>query len=144
MTAWAITQTTRFKAAMVGAGLTNMWSMYGTNDIPSVLIGYFGGIANKETLPLYMNRSAMTHIDNVTTPTLILHGGNDERVPLGQAQELFRGLKDRGKTTELVVYPREGHGITEYYHQKDRLTRIRDWVTTYVAADGSKSATPRQ
>ena len=113
MTAWAITQTTRFKAAMVGAGLTNMWSMYGTNDIPSVLIGYFGGIANKETLPLYMNRSAMTHIDNVTTPTLILHGGNDERVPLGQAQELFRGLKDRGKTTELVVYPREGHGITE-------------------------------
>ena len=93
MTAWAITQTTRFKAAMVGAGLTNMWSMYGTNDIPSVLIGYFGGIANKETLPLYLNRSAMTHIDNVTTPTLILHGGNDERVPLGQAQELFRGLE---------------------------------------------------
>jgi len=144
MTAWVITQTTRFKAAMVGAGLTNMWSMYGTNDIPSVLIGYFGGIANKETLPLYMNRSAMTHIDNAVTPTLILHGGNDERVPLGQAQELFRGLKDRGKATELVVYPREGHGITEYYHQKDRLTRIRDWVTTHVAADGSKPAPPRQ
>jgi dipeptidyl aminopeptidase/acylaminoacyl peptidase len=144
MTAWTITQTRRYKAAMVGAGLTNMWSMYGTNDIPSVLIGYFGGIANKETLPLYMNRSAMTHIDNAVTPTLILHGGNDERVPLGQAQELFRGLKDRGKPTELVVYPREGHGITEYYHQKDRLTRIRDWVTTHVGADGSKPATPRQ
>jgi dipeptidyl aminopeptidase/acylaminoacyl peptidase len=144
MTAWTITQTKRYKAAMVGAGLTNMWSMYGTNDIPSVLIGYFGGIANKETLPLYMNRSAMTHIDNAVTPTLILHGGSDERVPLGQAQELFRGLKDRGRTTELVVYPREGHGITEYYHQKDRLTRIRDWVTTYVAADPSKPTSPRQ
>ena len=144
MTAWTITQTKRYKAAMVGAGLTNMWSMYGTNDIPSVLIGYFGGIADKETLPLYMNRSAMTHIDNATTPTLILHGGNDERVPLGQAQELFRGLRDRGKPTELVVYPREGHGITEYYHQKDRLTRIRDWVTSHVAPDGSKAATPRQ
>ena len=137
MTAWAITQTNRFKAAMVGAGLTNMWSMYGTNDIPNVLIGYFGGIANKETLPLYMNRSAMTHIDNVTTPTLILHGGSDERVPIGQAQELFRGLKDRGKTTELVFYPREGHGIAEYYHQKDRLTRIRDWVTALRAGDGA-------
>jgi len=144
MTAWTITQTRRYKAAMVGAGLTNMWSMYGTNDIPSVLIGYFGGIANKETLPLYLNRSAMTHIDNAVTPTLILHGGNDERVPLGQAQELFRGLKDRGRTTELVVYPREGHGITEYYHQKDRLTRIRDWVTSHVAADSSKSSAPRQ
>ena len=46
-------------------GLTNMWSMYGTNDIPNVLIGYFGGIPNKETLPLYMERSAMTHIDKV-------------------------------------------------------------------------------
>ena len=120
MTAWVITQTTRFKAAMVGAGLTNMWSMYGTNDIPSVLIAYFGGIPNQKTLPLYLERSAMSHIDKVTTPTLILHGANDERVPVGQAYELYRGLKDRGKATELVFYPREGHGIAEYYHQKDR------------------------
>jgi dipeptidyl aminopeptidase/acylaminoacyl peptidase len=132
MTAWVITQTTRFKAAMVGAGLTNMWSMYGTNDIPSVLIAYFGGIPSEKTLPLYMARSAMTHVDKVTTPTLILHGANDERVPVGQAQELYRGLKDRGKSTELVFYPREGHGFTEYYHQLDRMNRIYDWVTRYT------------
>jgi len=132
MTAWVITQTTRFKAAMVGAGLTNMWSMYGTNDIPSVLISYFGGIPSAKTLPLYLDRSAMSHIDKVTTPTLILHGAQDERVPVGQAQELFRGLKDRGKPTELVFYPREGHGISEYYHQKDRMQRIYDWVTKYT------------
>ena len=136
MTAWTITQTTRFKAAMVGAGLTNMWSMYGTNDIPSVLIAYFGGIPNKQTLPLYLDRSAMTHIDKVTTPTLILHGANDERVPTGQAYELYRGLKDRGKATELVFYPREGHGIAEYYHQKDRMQRIYDWVTKYTLGTG--------
>ena len=144
MTAWTITQTQRYKAAMVGAGLTNMWSMYGTNDIPNVLIGYFGGIANKETLPLYLNRSAMTHIDNVTTPTLILHGASDDRVPVGQAQELFRGLKDRGKATDLVFYPREGHGISEYYHQQDRLSRIRAWVTGHVTGEGAKPPTPRQ
>lgn len=132
MTAWTITQTTRYKAAMVGAGLTNMWSMYGTNDIPSVLIAYFGGIPNKQTLPLYLDRSAMSHIDKATTPTLILHGANDERVPVGQAYELYRGLKDRGKPTELVLYPRAGHGITEYYHQKDRMQRIYDWVTKYT------------
>jgi dipeptidyl aminopeptidase/acylaminoacyl peptidase len=136
MTAWVITQTNRFKAAMVGAGLTNMASMYGTNDIPNVLVTYFGGIPNKETMPLYAGRSAMSFVDNVTTPTLILHGGNDERVPTGQAYELFRGLKDRGKTTELVFYPREGHGIAEYYHQKDRLTRIYDWVTRYTLGAG--------
>jgi dipeptidyl aminopeptidase/acylaminoacyl peptidase len=144
MTAWTITQTKRYKAAMVGAGLTNLWSMYGTNDIPNVLQGYFGGIANRETLPLYMNRSAMTHIDNVTTPTLILHGANDDRVPVGQAQELFRGLKDRGKATELVFYPREGHGISEYYHQQDRLQRIHDWVTRYVSAGAAQPPSPRQ
>ena len=141
MTAWVITQTTRFKAAMVGAGLTNMWSMYGTNDIPSVLIAYFGGIPNKQTLPLYLDRSAMTHIDKVTTPTLILHGANDERVPVGQAYELYRGLKDRGKPTELVFYPREGHGIQEYYHQKDRLERTYDWVTKYTLGSGGSRTT---
>ena len=139
MTAWVITQTSRFKAAMVGAGLTNMWSMYGTNDIPSVLIAYFGGIPNKQTLPLYLDRSAMSHIDKVTTPTLILHGANDERVPVGQAYELYRGLKDRGKPTELVFYPREGHGITEYYHQKDRLERIYNWVTKYTLGTGGNT-----
>ncbi|MCC7125226.1 MAG: S9 family peptidase, partial [Acidobacteria bacterium] len=132
MTAWVITQTSRFKAAMVGAGLTNMWSMYGTNDIPSTLIAYFGGIPNEQTLPLYLSRSAMSHVDKVTTPTLILHGANDERVPAGQAQELYRALKDRGKPTELVFYPREGHGIAEYYHQLDRLERIHAWVTKYT------------
>jgi dipeptidyl aminopeptidase/acylaminoacyl peptidase len=80
----------------------------------------------------------------VTTPTLILHGASDERVPVGQAMELYRGLKDRGKATELVFYPREGHGFTEYYHQQDRLTRIRDWVTSHVLGEGGKSASPRQ
>jgi dipeptidyl aminopeptidase/acylaminoacyl peptidase len=141
MTAWVISQTSRFKAAMVGAGLTNMVSMYGTNDIPNVLTTYFGGIAGKDTLSLYNARSAMTHIDKVTTPTLILHGGNDERVPTGQAYELFRGLKDRGKTVELVFYPREGHGISEYYHVKDRLTRIQDWVTRYTLGNTRKTTT---
>lgn len=139
MTAWTITQTSRYKAAMVGAGLTNMWSMYGTNDIPSVLIAYFGGIPNQKTLPLYLDRSAMSHIDKVTTPTLILHGANDERVPTGQAYELYRGLKDRGKATELVFYPREGHGFTEYYHQKDRMQRIYDWVTKYTLGTGGNT-----
>jgi dipeptidyl aminopeptidase/acylaminoacyl peptidase len=142
MTAWVITQTSRFKAAMVGAGLTNMWSMYGTNDIPSTLISYFGGIPNAKTLPLYLDRSAMSHIDKVTTPTLILHGAQDERVPVGQAQELFRGLKDRGKATELVFYPREGHGISEYYHQKDRMQRIYDWVTKYTLGAPDKTIEP--
>ena len=144
MTAWVITQTTRFKAAMVGAGLTNMWSMYGTNDIPSALIAYFGDIPNAKTMPLYLDRSAMSHVDKVTTPTLILHGASDDRVPVGQAMELYRALKDRGKTTELVFYPREPHGFSEYYHLKDRMTRIYDWVTRYTLGNPEKKTTTQQ
>ena len=56
-----------------------------------------------------------------------------------QAQELYRGLKDRGKATELVFYPREGHGFTEYYHQKDRMQRIYDWVTKYTLSAPGKT-----
>jgi len=143
MTAWSITQTTRFKAAMVGAGLTNLWSMYGTNDIPNVLVGYFGGTAGPDRLPGYMERSAMTRIDKVVTPTLVLHGASDERVPVGQGRELYRGLKDRGIATELVLDPREGLGFSEYYHQKDRLARIQEWITRYTTGGGGKKRTSR-
>ena len=134
MTAWAVTQTSRFKAAMVGAGLTNLWSMYGTNDIPNVLGAYFKGQPNADNLPLYMERSALTHAAKVTTPTLILHGAADERVPIGQPMEFYRALKDRGVPTELVFYPRAGHGLTEYYHLLDRLQRQFDWITKHVGA----------
>jgi dipeptidyl aminopeptidase/acylaminoacyl peptidase len=129
---------------MVGAGLTNMWSMYGTNDIPSALIAYFGDIPNAKTLPHYLDRSAMSHVDKVTTPTLILHGSEDERVPIGQPMELYRALKDRGKPTELVFYPREAHGFSEYYHLQDRMTRIYDWVTRYTLGNPEKKTTTQQ
>jgi len=141
MTAWAVTQTNRFKAAMVGAGITNLWSMYGTNDIPNYLAAYFGGNPSKDTLPLYMERSALTNVHRVTTPTLILHGGSDERVPIGQPMEFYRGIKERGTPVELVFYPRQGHGLQEYYHQRDRLQRQFNWITQYTLGSGRKTTT---
>jgi dipeptidyl aminopeptidase/acylaminoacyl peptidase len=141
MTSWAVTQTNRFKAAMVGAGITNLWSMYGTNDLPNYLAAFFGGTPSKETLPLYMERSAVTHAHKATTPTLILHGGNDERVPIGQPMEFYRALKERGTPVELVFYPRQGHGLQEYYHQRDRLQRQFDWITKYTLGDAGRKTT---
>jgi dipeptidyl aminopeptidase/acylaminoacyl peptidase len=141
MTAWAITQTTRFKAAMVGAGITNLWSMYGTNDVPNYLAAFFGGIPSKETLPLYMERSALSHAHKAVTPTLILHGSNDERVPIGQPMELHRALKERGTPVELVFYPRQGHGLQEYEHQLDRLRRQFDWITTHTLGGALRKTT---
>jgi dipeptidyl aminopeptidase/acylaminoacyl peptidase len=138
MTCWTITQTKRFKAAMIGAGLTDLVSMYGTNDVPNYLGTFFNGTLSAETEQLYRERSGLTHVDQVATPTLILHGGSDERVPIGQPMEFYRALKDRGVATELVFYPREGHGFREYYHRLDRMKRQYDWITRYtLSGDGS-------
>jgi dipeptidyl aminopeptidase/acylaminoacyl peptidase len=139
MTAWIVSQTDRFKAAMMGAGLSNLPSMYNTTDIPGYLGGFFKGYPSKATLALFNERSGLTNVDRVTTPLLILHGGNDERVPIGQPMEFYRALKDRGKTVELVFYPREGHGLQEYYHQLDRLKRQHEWIVRYTLKEKSKS-----
>ena len=131
MTAWTITQTSRYKAAMVGAGLTNMWSMYGTNDIPSVLIAYFGGIPNKQTLPLYLDRSAMTHIDKVTTPTLILHGANDERVPTGpglRAVSRIEGSRQGDRARVLSARRPRNHGVLSPERSNAADLRLGDEV----------------
>jgi dipeptidyl aminopeptidase/acylaminoacyl peptidase len=141
MTAWTVTQTTRFKAAMVGAGITSNLSMYGTNDLPDLFATHFKGEPSEETLPLYHARSAVLHAGRVTTPVLILHGESDVRVPIGQPMEFYRALKERGKIAELVFYPREPHGFTEYYHQLDRLTRQYDWITKYTLGEDRRKTT---
>jgi dipeptidyl aminopeptidase/acylaminoacyl peptidase len=138
MTSWVVSQTGRFKAAMMGAGLPSLLSMAGTTDIPGYINTFFNGVPQYDgslvnpSTRFYMERSAISYSDKVTTPLLILHGGNDERVPIGQPMEFYRALKDRGKTVELVFYPREGHGFTEYYHQLDRMTRESEWITKYT------------
>jgi dipeptidyl aminopeptidase/acylaminoacyl peptidase len=132
MTSWVVSQTNRFKAARMGAGLSNLESMYGTTDIPGYIGTFFSGIPTKQTLDFYRERSAIQYVDKVTTPLLIQHGGNDQRVPVGQAMEFFRALKDRGKTVQMVFYPRAGHGLSEYYHQIDKMQRELDWITKYT------------
>ncbi|MCL6566692.1 MAG: S9 family peptidase [Acidobacteriia bacterium] len=123
LTFWILTQTDMFKAVSPGAGLTNLYSMYSQNDIPRYLGWFFGGSAPWDAPDAYWEHSAMKYIQNVKTPTLILHGERDQRVPIAQAQEFYRALVERGVPVEFVIYPREGHGITEPRHQLDRLRR---------------------
>lgn len=133
LTAWALTQTNRFKAVMVGAGLTNLYSMYGTNDLQRVLEDYFGGTPY-DVEPQYRRASAMTFIKQARTPTLILHGQQDTRVPIGQAQELYMGLVKQGVPVELVFYPRQGHGLMEPRHQLDKIRRELEYFAKHAAA----------
>jgi dipeptidyl aminopeptidase/acylaminoacyl peptidase len=116
---------------MVGAGLTNMFSMYSTNDLQRVLEGYFGAEPWND-LEAYNRASAMTFIKRAKTPTLILHGAVDLRVPVGQAQELYMGLRKNGVPVELVFYPREPHGLQEPRHQLDKMRREYAWFSKYV------------
>ena len=97
-----------------------------------------------EALSLYADRSGLTNADKVTTPLLILHGANDDRVPTGQSMEFFRALKDRGKTVELVLYPRAGHGLAEYYHELDRMRRQYEWITRFTLGEGVKKTTSHE
>ncbi len=131
MTAWTESQTARFKAAIVGAGLCNLVSFHGTTDIRDWHESYFGAPLHEDA-GRYWDHSAMKYLAQVATPTLILHGEVDERVPFAQGQEWFAALTRRGVPVEFVAYPREAHPIEERAHQRDLLTRILAWYAKWV------------
>ena len=132
MAAWAVTQTTRFKASVSGAPMTDLAMEYGTEDagINPADTWFLGN--PYENLSLFIERSPMTHVRKVRTPTLILCGENDATDPVGQCYQFHRGLRRFGVETELVVYPREGHGLREEKHQIDVLNRILDWFDGHL------------
>ena len=130
MAEWAITQTPRFKAAVSGAGMANLISEYGTEEHPSYDEWFWS--VPYEKPDGFLNHSPFVFLKNAKTPTLILQGDADTIDPLGQSQELYRGLKRYAVPAELVVYPREPHGLREEKHLLDRLNRIVAWFDQYL------------
>ena len=131
MTSFAVTQTDRFRAASMGAGLPNLVSMVTTTDIGDYLVGHLGDeyFNDYET---YEKHSAIYHIKNVTTPTQVIHGALDLRVPFTQGQEFYTSLVRLGVDTEMVVYPRTPHGPTEPKFLMDVSERILVWFNKYL------------
>ena len=76
-------------------------------------------------------RSALKHVAKVATPTLLMHGENDNDVPIAEAEQFYIALKDVGVDTVMVRYPREGHGIRETKHVVDRIDRSIRWYRRY-------------
>ncbi|MDX6577217.1 MAG: hypothetical protein QOE96_3170 [Blastocatellia bacterium] len=132
MTFWILTQTDRFKAVSPGAGLSNIYSMYSQNDIQRYLRWFYSDKAPWDAQELYWDRSPMKYIKNVKTPTMIMHGQMDTRVPIAQAQEFYMALKEMNVPVEFVVYPRENHGFTEPRHQMDRVRRYVKFFAKYL------------
>ena len=131
MTSWVITQTKRFKAASVGAGVTNLMSFTGTADIPSFLPDYFGG-EHWEVFDRWRTHSAMFNVKGVSTPTLIQHGDADVRVPISQGYEFYNALKRQNVPVTMVVYPRQPHGIQEPKLMQDAMQRNLDWFDRWI------------
>ena len=132
MSEWAITQTTEFKAAVSGAGLSNLISEYGSESHPSYDEWFYGVPYESDSLVKFLNSSPFTQLKNAKTPTLILQGEADTTDPVDQSQELYRGLKHYGVESELVEYPREPHGFHEEKHLLDRLNRILAWYDGHM------------
>jgi dipeptidyl aminopeptidase/acylaminoacyl peptidase len=130
MAEWAITQTHRFKASVTGAGMANLASEFGTEG-GAAYDHWFWGVPY-ENLDLFLKHSPIAFLKNVTTPTLIIQGEEDETDPKGQSQELYRGLHYYHVPAELVLYPREPHGFKEPNHYIDFYRRMLLWFKKYV------------
>jgi dipeptidyl aminopeptidase/acylaminoacyl peptidase len=135
MTSWVITQTKRFRAASVGAGVTNLMSFTGTADIPGFIPDYFGG-EYWDVFDRWRKHSAMFNIKGVSTPTLIQHGEEDRRVPIGQGYELYNALVRQNVPAKMVVYPRQPHGIQEPKLLLDAMQRNFEWFDRWILRGG--------
>jgi dipeptidyl aminopeptidase/acylaminoacyl peptidase len=131
MTMFAVTQTNRFRAAVAGAGIANWQSYYGQNGIDQWMIPYFGASVYDDPA-VYAKSSPITFIKHVKTPTLILVGEYDVECPVPQSYEFWHALRTLGVPTELVVYPKEGHGIARPDHQRDIMRRTMEWFKKYL------------
>ena len=132
MTSFAVTRTDRFEAASMGAGLPNLISMTTTTDIPDYLVAHMGGKEFWEDPETYMRHSAIFRIAEVETPTQVIHGAEDLRVPFTQGQEFYVALRRMGVPTEMIVLPRTPHGPREPKLLMAVTPRILSWFERHV------------
>jgi dipeptidyl aminopeptidase/acylaminoacyl peptidase len=137
MTMWAVTQTRRFGAAVAGAGIANWQSYYGQNGIDQWLIPYFGASVYDDPA-VYARSSPITFIKKVKTPTLILVGDGDMECPVAQSYEFWHALKTLKVPNQFVIYPHEGHLISEPKHRRDIARRTAAWFQKHLAEGKGK------
>ncbi|WP_194927720.1 S9 family peptidase [Catenulispora pinisilvae] len=133
MAAWAIGRTDRFKAAVMGAGISDWGMQAGTGEWGPIDAALGGSTGWEGPGPhIHDRNSPISYASRIHTPLLILHGEQDTNVPLSQAIHFHRALRHFGAEHELVVYPREGHWLLERTHQLDVLRRIRAWYDRWL------------
>jgi dipeptidyl aminopeptidase/acylaminoacyl peptidase len=128
---WTITQTNRFKAASLGAMVSDWSSEYAMGFNHDISRWYIGG-RPWDNPDGYRRQSAFAHIAKVTTPTLLLHGEQDTTDTIGQSMIFYQGLKDRGVPTRFIRFPREPHGFREPHHVRIRDAEEISWLMKHA------------
>src|SRR5947209_210856 len=139
LTAWLTTQTNEFKAAIPTSAIINNISynyMTYYNQYEAMEWGAYPHQGN--LMDVLWERSALKHVAACHTPTMIVHGENDNDVPIAEAEQWFIALKDVGTEAIMVRYPHEGHGVRKPLHQIDYLVRSIDWYEKHFAITGQQ------
>jgi dipeptidyl aminopeptidase/acylaminoacyl peptidase len=142
LTDWLITQTNEFKAAIPTAGIANLVSynyMTYYNQYEEMEFGQF--LHQGNLMDVAWERSALKHVAGAHTPTMLVHGENDNDVPIAEAEQFFIALKDVGTEAVFVRYPREGHGIRETKHVIDWTDRSIAWYEKHFPKAGAEGVT---
>ena len=128
---WTITQTDRFKAASLGAMVADWRSEFGAGFNFDVVRWYLGGDpwSNPD---VWTQRSAYSHLDQVSTPTILFHGAEDRTDTMEQSMNFFAGLRYLGVDARFVLFPREGHGIAEPRHRRTLMIEEMRWMEQFV------------
>src|SRR5438105_9208171 len=139
---WLITQTNEFKAAIPIAGISNLISynyMTYYNQYEEMEFGQF--LHQGNLMDVAWERSALKHVAAAHTPTMLMHGENDNDVPIAEAEQFFIALKDVGTEAIFVRYPREGHGLSETGHNIDSIDRCIAWYEKHFPKPGAEGVT---
>lgn len=134
MTCWLTTRTDRFAAAVPGGIVVDLVSFSGTADVAGLLDPMEFGVTPSTGAELLRELSPLTRVADVRTPTLILHGADDDRCPVGQAEQWLTALRTQGCEVELVLYPGGSHHVVlsgRPSHRADYSRRVVDWVTAH-------------
>jgi dienelactone hydrolase len=138
LTNYVITKTSRFKAAISGAGEANYLAGYGTDHYQYEWEAELG--LPWRQIDLWVRLSPWFQVEKITTPTLILCGTDDMNVPLLNSEQLFQALRRLGRETELVIYPGEGHDIETPSYVKDRFERYLAWYDRFLRPEKAAAA----
>jgi dipeptidyl aminopeptidase/acylaminoacyl peptidase len=135
LSTWLITQTNIFKAAIPTAAITNIISYNYMTYYNQYEAMEWGVYPHQGTLmDTLLQRSALRHVANAHTPTMLMHGENDNDVPIAEAEQFYVALKDVGTEAVMVRYPREGHGVRESKHVVDQIDRSIKWYEKHFPA----------